>query len=149
MRDADLLDETDHRLLALLEADGRRTFADLATQVALSQPAVKRRVDRLVALGVIRGFTAVIDHALVGRPLEAFCELRFQGATSPETMEALQRDLAEIEAVYVLAGDFDALCRLRVRDMLHLRDVVARLRTRAGVVGTKTLMVMSSVHRLH
>ncbi|WP_252438914.1 Lrp/AsnC family transcriptional regulator [Pseudonocardia humida] len=139
------LDDVDRKLLALLEADGRRTFADLAGEVALSQPAVKRRVDRLVAVGVIIGFTAVVDRARLDRPLEAFCELRFQGTTSPEDMEALRRDLPEVEAVYVLAGDFDALCHLRVRDMAHLREVVARLRATTGVVGTKTLMVMSSV----
>ena len=139
------LDDIDRRLLALLQADGRRTFADLAAEVALSQPAVKRRVDRLVATGVIIGFTAVVDQARLDRPLEAFCELRFQGTTSPEDMEALRRDPAEVEAVYVLAGDFDALCHLRVRDMAHLREVVARLRATPGVVGTKTLVVMGSV----
>lgn len=144
MRDTVSLDEVDRRLLELLQADGRRTFADLAAEVALSQPAVKRRVDRLVATGAIRGFTAVVDPALLGRPLEAFCELRFQGATSPGEIEALHGGLAEVEAVYVLAGDFDALLRLRLRDMTHLREVIARLRAVPGVVGTKTLMVMGS-----
>jgi DNA-binding Lrp family transcriptional regulator len=143
------LDDVDRTLLALLEADGRRTFADLAAEVALSQPAVKRRVDRLVASGVILGFTAVVDHARLDRPLEAFCELRFQGTTSPEDMEALRGGLVEVDAVYILAGDFDALCQLRVRDMTHLREVVSRLRATPGVVGTKTLVVMSSVRGPH
>jgi Lrp/AsnC family transcriptional regulator, leucine-responsive regulatory protein len=138
------LDDTDRQLIALLESDGRRTFADLAAEVALSQPAVKRRVDRLVASGVILGFTAVVDHALVGRPMEAFCELRFQGTTSPGDMERLRRDITEIAAVYIVAGDFDALCHIRTRDVGHLREVVARLRATPGVVGTKTLMVMGS-----
>ncbi|WP_308257368.1 Lrp/AsnC family transcriptional regulator [Pseudonocardia lacus] len=143
------LDDVDRRLLALLEVDGRRTFADLATEVALSQPAVKRRVDRLVATGVIRGFTAIVDPARGDRPLEAFCELRFQGTSSPEDIEALHGRVAEVDAVYILAGDFDALCQLRVRDMAHLREVVARLRAIPGVVGTKTLVVMSSVRGPH
>jgi Lrp/AsnC family leucine-responsive transcriptional regulator len=138
------IDDMDRRLIALLEADGRRTFADLAAEVSLSQPAVKRRVDRLLDTGVILGFTAVVDHARVGLPLEAFCELRFQGTTSPEDMERLRQALVEVEAVYILAGDFDALCRIRTRDVAHLREVVAKLRATPGVVGTKTLMVMSS-----
>lgn len=143
------LDDIDRRLLALLERDGRRTFADLAVDVALSQPAVKRRVDRLVEAGVIRGFTAVVDFTLVGLPLEAFCELRFHGATTPGEMEELQRDLAEVAAIYVLTGDFDALCRIRARDVAHLREVIARLRAVPGVLGTKTLMVMSSAGSVH
>lgn len=49
--------------------------------MSLSPPAVKRRLDRLEAEGVITGYTARIDHAKLGRPIEAFTELRITGST--------------------------------------------------------------------
>ena len=71
------LDDVDHAIIGLLTEDARRTLSDIGERVALSAPAVKRRVDRLESLGVIAGYTAVVDHAQLGRPLQAFCELRF------------------------------------------------------------------------
>ena len=76
------LDAVDHAIVDLLTEDARRTLSDIGERVALSPPAIKRRIDRLEGLGVIAGYTAVVDHAQLGRPLQAFCELRFAGTTS-------------------------------------------------------------------
>ncbi|MEA2177576.1 MAG: Lrp/AsnC family transcriptional regulator, leucine-responsive regulatory protein, partial [Solirubrobacteraceae bacterium] len=56
------LDAVDHEILGLLSEDARRTLSDIGERVALSAPAVKRRIDRLERLGVITGYTAVLDH---------------------------------------------------------------------------------------
>ncbi len=60
------LDETDQQIIALLVADARASYADIGAGVSLSAPAVKRRVDRLRAAKVIRGYTAIIDPAALG-----------------------------------------------------------------------------------
>src|SRR2546429_5422025 len=60
------MDDVDRRIIALLGADARASYAEIGAQVSLSAPAVKRRVDRLRAAGVIRGFTAVIHPAAEG-----------------------------------------------------------------------------------
>jgi len=70
---------------------------------------VKRRINRLEAAGVIRGYTAVIDHALVGRALEAFAELRFAGSARVDAIASIANDIPEVEAVFTVAGDPDAL----------------------------------------
>ena len=81
MGDKAPLDGTDSEIIALLIADARASLADIGRKVSLSPPAVKRRIDRLEALGVITGYTTLVDHAKLGRPLEAFVELRFAGNT--------------------------------------------------------------------
>jgi len=60
------VDATDRRIVALLREDARRSFKDIGTHVNLSAPAVKRRVDRLEADGVIRGYTAMVDPRAFG-----------------------------------------------------------------------------------
>ncbi len=137
------IDEVDRELLLLLERDSRRTLASMGTQVGLSPAATKRRIDRLERLGVITGYTAVIDHAKLGWGLEAFTELRVIGNTRLDAIEQAARDLPEVQAVYTTAGDPDALVRLRVRDMAHLRRAIDDLRRGGNVIGTKTLMVLS------
>jgi Lrp/AsnC family transcriptional regulator, leucine-responsive regulatory protein len=136
------MDETDHQILALLTDDGRRTYDDVARRVSLSAPAVKRRIDRLEGLGVIAGYTAVVDHAQLGRPLQAFCELRFAGTTKVADIAGVSAGIPEVEAVYTTAGDPDALVLIRVENLADLTRVIDLLRRSGRVTGTKTLMVL-------
>ena len=62
----DRLDDIDEQILAELAQHARATFAEIGERVRLSAPAVKRRVDRMLDSGVIRGFTTVIDRNAVG-----------------------------------------------------------------------------------
>jgi Lrp/AsnC family leucine-responsive transcriptional regulator len=145
--DPTALDETDRRILELLAVDARRTFGDIGGHIGLSAPAVKRRVDRLEARGVIRGYTTVLDHAQLGRPLEAFAELRFPGTTRVDDIEGIIGEIPEIEALFTVAGDPDALAWIRVHDVEDLKRVIDRIRATGRVSGTKTLMVLGSVLR--
>ena len=139
------LDETDRRILELLREDARRTYGDIGTRVGLSAPAVKRRVDRLETDGVIRGYTTIVDHARLGRSLEAFAELRFVGSARVDAIEGIVAEIPEIQALFTVAGDPDALAWLRVRDVEDLKRVIDRIRAKKKVTGTKTLMVLGSV----
>lgn len=138
------LDGTDREIVALLIADARASLANIGRKVSLSPPAVKRRIDRLERLGVITGYTTLVDHAKLGRPLEAFAELRFAGNTRVDDIAAVAKGIPEVQAVYTTAGDPDALALLRVRDVDDLKRVIDRLRSTGTVVGTKTLMVLGA-----
>jgi Lrp/AsnC family leucine-responsive transcriptional regulator len=138
------LDGTDSEIIRLLRDDARRTFADIGARVGLSSPAVKRRVDRLEELGVITGYTAIVDHAKLGRPLQAFTELRFAGDTKVDDIERVAAGIEEVEAIFTMAGDPDALVWLRVRDVEDLKRVIDRLRRDRHTTGTKTLIVLGA-----
>ncbi|MEP9394980.1 Lrp/AsnC family transcriptional regulator [Gordonia sp. VNK1] len=141
------LDDVDLHLLALLSDDGRATFSDLASRVNLSVAATKRRVDRLRAQNVITGFTATVDHAALGRPAEAFTEVRYVGTSQPDEMMAEMTQIPEVEAVYTIAGDPDMLVKVRARDHSHLQQVINHLRRGGKATGTKTMIVLGSWHR--
>ncbi|GAA4545378.1 Lrp/AsnC family transcriptional regulator [Pseudonocardia xishanensis] len=141
------VDEIDHRLLALLQQDGRRTYSDMAAIVGLSVAAVKRRVDRLQETGVITGFTVQVDHRRLGWGVEAFTELRYAGTTGVADIVATATTVPEVQAVYTIAGDPDALVQVRVRDVPHLQQVIDRLRNAGPIAGTKTLLVLGAWNR--
>jgi DNA-binding Lrp family transcriptional regulator len=136
------VDDLDRQIIDLLRADGRATLAELGQRVGISSPAVKRRMDRLEASGVITGYTAVVDEAKLGRPLEAFTELRFAGDTRVADIAGVADGMPEVQAVFTLAGDPDAVVWLRVSDTGHLTDTIDRLRRARQVTGTKTMMVL-------
>lgn len=136
------IDGTDLEIIELLGADARRTLADIGAAVSLSAPAVKRRIAKLEQAGVITGYTVTLDHAKLGRPIEAFTELRFAGNTKVTDIAGVAAGLREVDAVYTIAGDPDALVHLRVRDVEDLTRVIDLLRRSGRVIGTKTLMVL-------
>jgi Lrp/AsnC family transcriptional regulator, leucine-responsive regulatory protein len=138
------IDGTDIEIVELLLADGRRTLADLGSAVGLSAPAVKRRLARLEELGVILGYTARVDHAKLGRPIEAFTELRFAGDTEVSKIAGVADGISEVDTIYTIAGDPDALVHLRVRDLAGLTGAIDKLRRSGRVTGTKTLMVLDT-----
>jgi Lrp/AsnC family transcriptional regulator, leucine-responsive regulatory protein len=136
------LDEVDDAIIAQLVEDGRRSASEIGRRVGLSPAAAKRRIDRLEAIGVISGYKAIVDHGKLGSQIEAFSEVRFEGATQVGDIDRSFAHLAEVVESFTIAGDPDALVRLRVRDLDHLKQVVDTIRRSGGVTGTKTLIVL-------
>ncbi|EFQ81823.1 transcriptional regulator, AsnC family [Aeromicrobium marinum DSM 15272] len=138
------MDAIDERLLALLVEDGRASYTVLGDRVGLSAPAVKRRVDRLVADGIVRGFTAVIDQAHLGWTTEAYVEVHCHGTIGPEELRASFAGVPEVQDAATVTGQADAILRIVARDVRHLEDALERVRTRAAAVErTETAIVLS------
>jgi len=137
------IDDVDQRIIASLVADARASYADIGARVSLSAPAVKRRVDRLRAAGVIRGFTAVIDPAAVGWTTEAFVELFCAGRTTPAQIAVAVRRLPEVVGAYTVSGEADALVHLRAADIAHMENALERLRAQTFVTSTRSTIVLS------
>lgn len=137
------LDDIDRRIVSALVADARRSFADIGALVRLSAPAVKRRVDRLRAAGVITGFTAVVDPARLGWTTEAYVELYCDGRTSPDQIQQAVRRHPEVTSACTVSGSADAIVQLRARDITHLEQGLERLRAEPFVTRTKSVVVLS------
>ena len=131
---AERLSDVDRRILALLQADGRRALADIGREVGLSTAAVKRRVDRLEASGVIRGYAAVIDAGRLGLGIEAIAEIYCAERTAPADVLATVQGIPEVVSAVTVSGEPDAVLRLQVGDVRHLERVIEALRRRPNVV---------------
>ena len=139
-----ILDGVDDRILSLLVEDARRSASDIGRRVGLSPAAAKRRIDRLEELGVITGYRAVLDYAKLGREIEAFVELRFAGTTQVDDIDKTVAGMPELVEAFTTASDPDALVRLRVADLDHLKRAIDQIRRSGKVTGTKTLIVLGS-----
>ncbi|HEY1523388.1 MAG TPA: Lrp/AsnC family transcriptional regulator [Solirubrobacteraceae bacterium] len=137
------MDAIDRQILALLVEDARRTYDDIAGRVALSAPAVKRRVDRLRKRGALRGFTAVIDHAALGDRTEALLELFFTPGTTLEQVAETLRAYPEVVEAWSVTGDADAIARVRTRDNGDLERVIMDLQRDGLVQRTRSQVVLS------
>lgn len=144
---ADALDGLDEAILRELSMDARASYAEIGAVVSLSAPAVKRRVDRLRARGVVRGFTVRLDPAALGWSTEAFIELFCHGSTSPATMQTAVERYPEVVSASTVTGDVDLMVQVRARDMRHLERVVERLAAEPFVARTRSTIVLSALVR--
>jgi Lrp/AsnC family leucine-responsive transcriptional regulator len=136
------LDEIDRQILKLLRQDARRTVRDIAKRVDLTVAPVKRRIDRLESTGVIDGYTVRVDQSKVGSGLEAVVELKVVGDMELEAILEFASGIPEVNEVLTIAGDPDALVRVRADNIHDLQRVVNLLRTGGRVTATKTLVVL-------
>jgi DNA-binding Lrp family transcriptional regulator len=140
------IDSTDRAIIDALTRDARQSASQIGRLVGLSPPAAKRRIDRLEEIGLIRGYTVVLDHQLAGDQIEAFIELRFAPGTQVAEVDTAVTDLPEVVESFTLAGDPDALARVRVRDLDHLKTVVDRIRrgrpNGPTILSTRTIIVL-------
>ena len=139
------IDDVDRKILDHLERDGRATLADVGAAVGLSASAVKRRVDRLQATGVIVGYAAIIDPQALGDRLEAFVELYCADSVAPGDLLASVIGLPAVIAAHTVAGDADAVVRVRVEGIDALEHTIEALRRDPTVRRTRTMVALSTL----
>jgi Lrp/AsnC family leucine-responsive transcriptional regulator len=138
------LDRIDLRLLELLQADGRRPYAELGAMVGISGPSAHERVKKLEARGVIQGYSAQVAPDALGYGILAFTWLTQAPGTGAHNLKADLAAIAEIEECHYIAGEADYLLKIRVRDTLDLERVIHRLQVNPDVFSTETVVVLSS-----
>jgi DNA-binding Lrp family transcriptional regulator len=139
------MDEIDGQIVALLRDNARRSFQDIGLRVALSAPAVKRRVDRLEAEGVIRGYAALVDPGVLGWRTHAVVSLLCEGRMSAAEVFAAVADHPEVASAYTVAGEASAILHVRARDTAHLEQTLERLRDTPGIMRTQTQIVLTTL----
>jgi Lrp/AsnC family leucine-responsive transcriptional regulator len=142
------LDDADRRILRVLQQDGRITNQDLAAACNMSASSCFERVRRLRERGVITGYTALIDPKFAERELLIFIELLLDRTTSDifdQFAERIRRS-PEVLECHMVAGGFDYLVKVRMKDMAAYRIFLAdTLIVMPGVRETRTYAVMEEV----
>ena len=142
------IDQTDRRLLRVLQEDGRITNQELARRAGLSPAACFERVKRLRERGIILGYVTQLDPAKLGRGLLVYVEVLLD-RTTDDVFAAFAEHIRSIEDVlecHMVAGGFDYLLKVRVRDMAAYRAFLGNvLAGMPGVRETRTYAVLEEV----
>lgn len=137
------LDQTSKAIIAALQSDGRRSWSSIAAEIGLSEAAVRQRVARLTADGVMQ-IVAVTDPMQLGFARQAMIGVRTSG-----DMIAVADALAEIpelDYVVVTAGSFDIIVEVVCEDDDQLLDLlVRRIRATPGVVSTESFVYLKLI----
>ncbi|WP_293796490.1 Lrp/AsnC family transcriptional regulator [uncultured Bosea sp.] len=142
------LDRTDVKILRLLQSDGRMGNAEIAKRVNTSAATCHRRIQRLFAEGYVTGVRAQISPQKIDMGTLVFVGVVLDRST-PESFgafEAATRALPLVLDCHIVAGDFDYILKIRVRDMAGFNKFHAdKLIALPGVRQTRTFFVMKEV----
>ncbi|MBX3088516.1 MAG: Lrp/AsnC family transcriptional regulator [Cryobacterium sp.] len=142
------MDNLDYRIIDLLRQNARAGYGDIGEVIGLSASAVKRRVDRLVADKVIRGFTIQVDPNVDGLATEAYVELFCRGTVSPDELRRILASVPEVVDAGTVTGSADAIMHMRSRDIASLEVALERVRLAPNVDHTRSAIVLSKlIHR--
>ncbi len=141
------MDNLDYGILDLLRLNARAGYGDIGEAVGLSASAVKRRVDRMVAERVIRGFTVQVDPAVDGLGTEAYVELFCRGTVAPEELKRILTGVPEVVDAGTVTGSADAIVHMRSRDIASLEVALEKVRLAPNVDHTRSAIVLSPLVR--
>ncbi|MFJ7208466.1 Lrp/AsnC family transcriptional regulator [Streptomyces sp. NPDC098789] len=142
------LDPIDRSILRLLQSDGRASIRSVAEQVHVSRANAYARINRLIDDGVIRGFTARVDHERAGQGASAYITLKIV-QNSWRTVREQLRELPGAVHIALVSGDFDVLLLVHTPDNRTLRELVlTRLQAIPEVLSTRTLLVFEETDLL-
>jgi DNA-binding Lrp family transcriptional regulator len=145
---ARLMDSLDYGIIDRLRLNARAGYGDIGEVIGLSASAVKRRVDRLVADGVIRNFTIQVDPAVDGLSTEAYVELFCRGTVAPDELRRMLSGIPEVVDAGTVTGSADAIVHMRSRDIPSLELALERVRLAPNVDHTRSAIVLSRlIHR--
>lgn len=140
------IDDTDRRIIAALQVEGRRPFSRIAREVGVSESAVRYRVKRLEAAGVVQ-VVGIADPLRIGFDLMALVGIKVLPGHTDEVVGALQA-LPEASYVAVTAGTFDVFVEVICRETAHFtRLLVDRIQGIEGVADTQSFLVLE-IHKM-
>src|SRR5262245_9877217 len=143
-------DDTDIRILALLQDDCRTPLARIGEQVGLSAPAVLERIKKLEAAGVVQGYHAIIDGRRVGLDVTAFIGVV---TSDPDSIGDFEQNVTALEDVlecHHVTGAFTFLLKVKTANTSTLERLITQVRSIDGVARTETTVVLSThIERVH
>lgn len=136
------LDETDRGLIEMLRDNGRLPTAMLARRLGVSRGTVQNRIDRLVAAGIIQGFTIRLAGDVDTGLIAAITSLEIRSSDHKPVIAQLKR-LPEVARIHATNGRWDLIVEIRTRDLVSLDRVLTAIRTIKAVSASETSILLA------
>jgi DNA-binding Lrp family transcriptional regulator len=137
------MDDLDHKLIGLLRADSRTPAAALAKTLKVSRGTVQNRIARLLADGVIQGFTVRTRRELEPNRVRAIMTIVVEGERSSAVIRAL-RGLPEVAAIHTTNGRWDLVAELDTATLADFSRLLDQIRTVDGIASTETSILLAT-----
>ncbi len=138
------LDATDVQLLEALQQDCKASLSRLGAQVGLTAPSVMERVRKLETAGVITGYHARVDGALIGLDITAFVGVSFNFQKGIDRFRGAVNEMPGVLECHHVTGAHTMLVKVKAPNTATLEELISSFRDVEGVTRTETMVVLST-----
>lgn len=142
--DRNLLDDVDRRLIQMLRDDARLPTATLARRLSVSRGTVQNRINKLMAIGVLKGFTIRLRGDVETGAVRAMTSLEVRSADTKTVVAALKR-MPDVGRVHSTNGRWDLVVEINAQDLAALDRVLHEIREVKGVSASETSILLSEL----
>jgi len=133
------LDDIDHMIISMLVKDARIPYTEIAKRVGLSEAGVRKRIDRLLKMGVIKRFTVEVDYAV---RVKAITLIATEPSTDTSEISRKVKEINGVERVYEVTGVYDVIAVISSPGMAEINKCIDELRRIRGVKSTNTMIIL-------
>ncbi|MFK7801756.1 MAG: Lrp/AsnC family transcriptional regulator [Anaerolineae bacterium] len=137
------LSEIDQAIIASLQLDGRRPYADIAAELGMAPSTIQQRANRLMKRGVMK-IKAVTDPVVMGVPVIAAVGLKVDGEIIRDVADHISK-FEEVSYLVICAGSWDIQLEIACKDNDHLLDTISRISKAKGVKSAETFIYLKIV----
>ncbi len=147
------LDKKDLEVLEALKSNAKWTTQQISKKTLIPVTTVHNRIKKMEAMGIIKGYTAILDHKKLGKTVSAFILANIKaehkaGERSSALLEDINK-LKEVEEVFAVTGSTDMILKVGVEDTDKLNEfILNNLRNMEGISNTQTLVILSGKHTI-
>ena len=136
------VDETDEKIIRILQADSRRAFVDIANEIGLSESAVRRRVKNLVDRTIIKRFTIELG---VSDKTSAITLISVASTADTSTVSDQLMNLNGVKVVYEITGQYDIAAIIAAPAIADINKCIDDVRKIEGVSDTDTVIILKTM----
>jgi len=141
------IDKTDEKIINVITKDARLSVRQISKKCGIPHATVNKRMRKMEAEGIIEGYSAIVNKAKLGIETLAYVLVRTKPESDYTSMMKQIEKREEVEDMSALAGQFDLILRVRVKNIQELDDFVMQyLRKFPEVTQTQTLIVFRHWH---
>ena len=138
------LNSIDEKILGILQADSRKPFVDIATEIGLSESAVRRRIKNLLDSETIKRFTIELNTT------NRTSAITLISVASTADSSAVSKDLMNlkgVEIIYEITGQYDIAAIISASSVIEINRCIDEVRKIEGVSDTNTVIVLKTMRQ--
>jgi Lrp/AsnC family transcriptional regulator, leucine-responsive regulatory protein len=133
------LDETDKKLLKLLQTDSKQTTKELSSKLNLSVTAVYERIKKLEREEIIDKYVVLLNGSKIDKSFMVFCQIKLLQQTK-EFILGFEKEVVQFNEIlecFNISGDYDYMLKIVVKDMEEYRIFLVNKLSTLHQIGSK------------
>ncbi len=142
-----MLDSKDLEILEVLQKNAKWTTSKISKKTLIPVTTVHNRIKKMESMGIIRGYTALLDHKKLGNAISAFVFTSIKGENPMKRGNEILQELnsfSEVHETYSVTGEHDIVLKVMVKDTDELHKFIERLNGIEGIEKARTSIILKS-----